>query len=74
MKILSRIPPDRYTYKITNSPTEQYSNCKSKNKEKGDENKPLSENKNAIIVFDDILVSSNNKYLDRFFINEGIII
>ena len=42
LKILSRIP-DRDFYIITNSPPEQYSNCKSKMKEIGEKIKPLNE-------------------------------
>ena len=67
LKILSRIPI-RYVYKITKPPPEQYSTSKIKIKEIGEEIKPLSEYKNAIIVFDDILGTSNSKYIDHIFI------
>ena len=67
LKILSRTP-DRDIYIITKSPPEQYSNSKIKNKEIGEELKPLNEYENAIIVFDDILGSSNSKYTDQYFI------
>ena len=66
LKILSRIP-DRDNYRITESPPEQYSNSKIKIKEIEDI-KPLNEYENAIIVFDDILGSSNSRYVDQFFI------
>ena len=33
----------------------------------GDEIKPLSEFENATVVFDDILGSSNSRYVDQFF-------
>ena len=65
LKILSRIP-DRDIYIITKSPTEQYTNSKIKIKEISDEIKPLNEYENGIIVFDDILGSSNSKFIDRF--------
>ena len=52
LKILTRIP-NRDIYVTTKSPLEQYSNCKIKIKEIGDEIKPLNENENGIIVFDD---------------------
>ena len=67
LKILSRIP-DRDIYIITKSPPEQYTNSKIKLKEISDEIKPLNEYENAIIVFDDILGSSNSRYIDQFFI------
>ena len=67
LKILSRIP-DRDFYIITKSPSEQYTNSKTKNKEMNDEIKPLNEYKNGIINFDDILGSSNSRFLDQFFI------
>ena len=68
VKNLSR-KPNRDTYIITKSPPEQYSNSKIKNKEISDEIKPLSEDEIGIIVFDDILGSSNSKPLDQFFIS-----
>ena len=67
LKILSRIS-DRDIYIITKSPPEQYTNSKIKIKEISDEIKPLNEYENGIIVFDDILGSSNSKFIDQFFI------
>ena len=67
LKILSRIS-DRNIYIITKSPPEQYSNCKIEIKEISDEIKPLNEYENGIIVFDDILGSSNSRFKDQFFI------
>ena len=67
LKMLSR-KPDRDVYIITDSPPEQYSNSKIKVEEISDEIKPLREYENAIIVFDDILGSSNSRFLDQFFI------
>ena len=66
LKILSQIP-DRDIYIITKSPPEQYTNSKIKIKEISDEFKPLNEYENGIIVFDDILGSSNSKFIDQFF-------
>ena len=67
LKILSRIP-DQDNYIITKSPPEQYTNSKIKIKEISDEIKPLNEYENGIIVFDDILGSSNSRFIDQFFI------
>ena len=67
LKILSRIS-DRDIYIITKSPPEQYSNSKIKMKEISEEIKPLNEHENGIIVFDDILGSSNSRFIDQFFI------
>ena len=67
LKILSRIS-DRDIYIITKSPSEQYTNSKIKIKEMNDEIKPLNEYENGIIVFDDILGSSNSRLIDQFFI------
>ena len=67
LKILSRIS-DRDIYKINKSPPEQYTNSKIKIKETSDEIKPLNEYENGIIVFDDILGSSNSRFIDQFFI------
>ena len=67
LKILSRMA-DRDIHIITKSPPEQYINSKIKNKEIGDEINSLNENENGIIVFDDILGSSNSRFLDKFFI------
>ena len=66
LKILSRIPLDRDIYIIAKSPPGQYSNFKIKNKEIGDEIKPLNEYENALIVFGDILGTSNSKYIDQY--------
>ena len=67
LKILSRMI-DRDIFIITKSPPEQYTNSKIKIKEINDEIKPLNEYKNGIIVFDDILGSSNSRFIDQFFI------
>ena len=67
LKTLSRIP-DRDIYIITKSPPEQYTNSKIKFKEISDEIKPLNEYEIGIIVFDDILRSSNSRFIDQFFI------
>ena len=67
LKILSRIPdPDIYI--IPKSPPEHYSNSKIKIKEISDEIKRVNDYENAIIVFDDILGSSNSRFIDQFFI------
>ena len=67
LKILSRIP-GRDIYITNKSPPEQYTNSKIKIKEICDEIKPLNEYENGIIVFDDILGSSNGRFIDQFFI------
>ena len=67
LKILSRMI-DRDIYIITKSPPEQYTNSKIKIKEITDEIKPLNEYENGIIVFDDVLGSSNSRFIDQFFI------
>ena len=67
LKILSRIP-DRDIYIITKSPPEQYTNSKIKIIEISDEIEPLNDYENGIIVFDDILGSSNSRFIDQFFI------
>ena len=67
LKTLSR-KPNRDIYIITKSPPEQYTNSKIKIKEIGDEIKSLNEYENGIIVFDDILDSSNSRFIDQFFI------
>ena len=67
LKILPQIP-NRDIYIMTKSPPEQYSSSKIKIKEISDEIKPLNEYENAIIVFDDILGSSNSRFMDQFFI------
>ena len=65
LKIPSRMS-DRDIYIITKSPPEQYTNSEIKIKELGDKIKPLNEYENGIIAFDDILGSSNNRFLDQF--------
>ena len=67
LKILSRMI-DRDIYIITKSPPEQYTNSKIKIKEISDEIKPLNDYENGIIVFDDVLGSSNSRFIDQFFI------
>ena len=67
LKILSRIS-DRDIHIITKSPPEQYTNSKIKIKEISDEIQPLNEYESGIIVFDDILGSSNSRFIDQFFI------
>ena len=67
LKILSRMI-DRDIYIITKSPREQCTNSKIKIKEITDEIKPLNEYENGVIVFDDILGSSNSRFIDQFFI------
>ena len=67
LQSLSRIS-DRDIYIITKSPPEQYTNSKIKIKEINDEIKPLNEYENGIMVFDDILGSSNSRFIDQFFI------
>ena len=67
LQILSRIS-DRDIYIITKSPPEQYSSSKIKIKEINDEIKPLNEYENGIVVFDDILRSSNSRFIHQFFI------
>ena len=66
-KNFSRIP-DRDIHINTKSPTEQYSNSKTKIKEMSIDIKPLNPYENAIIVFDDNFGSSDNSYIDQFFI------
>ena len=67
LKILSRIP-NRDIYIITTSPPEQYTNSKIKIKEISDEIKSQTEYENGIIVFDDVLGSSNSRFIDQFLI------
>ena len=67
LKILSRML-DRDIYLITKSPPEQYTNSKTKIKEISDEIKPLNEYENGIMVFDDVLGSSNSRFIDQYFI------
>ena len=67
LKVLSRLI-DRDIYIINKSPPEQYTNSKIKIKEITDEINHLNEYENGIIVFDDILGSSNSRFIDQFFI------
>ena len=67
LQILSRIS-DRDIYIINKSPPEQYSKAKIKIKEINDEIKPLNEYENGIIDFDDILGSTNSRFMNQFFI------
>ena len=67
LKILPRIT-DRDIYVITKSSSEQYTNSKIKIKEISNEIKPLNEYENGIIVFDDVLGSSNSRDIDQSFI------
>ena len=67
LKILSRIS-DKDIYIITKSPPEQYTNSKIKIKKISDEIKPLYEYENGIIVFNDVLGSSNSRFIDQYFI------
>ena len=67
LKVLSRLP-NWDVYITTKSPRDQYSNSKIKVKEVSAEIKPVSEYENGIIVFDDILGSSNSKFIDQYFI------
>ena len=60
--------PDRDVYIFTKSPPEQYSYSKIKNKEIGEEIELLNEYDNAIKVSDDIVGSTNSRYIDQFFI------
>ena len=65
LKNHSRIP-NRDIYIITKSPPDQNSNPKIKLKETIEEVIPLKEHKSAIIVFEEILVSSNCKSINQF--------
>ena len=67
LKILSRIP-ERDVYIITKPPPEQYFNSKIKNKEICVEIIPLNEYENGMLVFDDILGSSNSRFIDQSFV------
>ena len=68
LNFLSRLPPQRNMYIIPKSPPEQYSNSKVKKKEISDELKAPIEYENAVIVFDNVLGSSNIEYKEKFFI------
>ena len=59
---------DRDDYSVTKCPLKQYSNSIIKMKEKGEEIKPLYEYENSVIVFDDVLCSTDSKNIDQFFI------
>ena len=62
--LILKIPPrihNRDIFIITKSPPEQYSNSKFESGEIGEEPKPLSEYENTIVVFDDLLGSSNSR-------------
>ena len=67
LKTFSRIS-DRDIYIITKSPPDQYTDSKIKIKEINDEIKPLNQYENGIIVFVDVLGSSNSRDIDQFFI------
>ena len=73
LKILSRIS-DRDIYIITKSPPEQYSNSKINIKEINGKIKPLNDYEDGIIVFDDILGSSNSRFIDQFLLEDDTII
>ena len=66
LEIHSRISY-RDIYILIKLPQEQFSNSKIKIKEITEEIKPLNEYKNAFIVFDVVLGSSNSVYIDQFF-------
>ena len=66
-KILSRLP-DPDLYKISKSSPEQYSIYKIEIKQKSDQIKLLNECQKSVIVFDDILGSSNSRDIDQSFI------
>ena len=66
LKLFSRIP-NLDVYILTKSHPEQFSNSRIKTKEIGEEIKHLNEYEDAIIVFDDILGTSNCKHIDQFF-------
>ena len=67
LKIPSRIA-NRDIYIFTKSPPEQCSHAKIKIKEISDEIKHLNEYENGIISLDDVLGSSNSRFIDQFFI------
>ena len=67
LKSLSRTSSPDFQI-IRNSPPEQYSNSEMKNRETGEEIKPLNEDENAITVFDVLLGSSTSRYEDQQFI------
>ena len=68
LKLLSRIP-DRDFYIVTKSPHQRYSNSEIKIKELTEEVKSLNQYETAIIVFDDILGSTDSRYIDQFFVS-----
>ena len=57
---------DRDIYIVTKSPPEQYTNSKIKIEEIGDEIQHVNDYENGIIVFDDILGSSNSRLKTNF--------
>ena len=66
---------DRDSFIFTKSPLQHYSDFKIEMKEKRVEIKSLIKYKNDVIVFDDVLGSSDcKKKTDQLFIGEGIII
>ena len=58
-------------YIFTKSPLEHYSNSKIKIKEIGEVIRVLNHFEYDIIFFDDVLGSSNCKYIDQFFMRRG---
>ena len=54
---------NRDTHIITKTPPEHYSNSKSKNKKIGEKIRYLNDYEKAIIVFDDILSTTNSRYV-----------
>ena len=66
LKIFPGIP-NQDIYIVTKSPLEQNYNSKIEI-ELGKKIKPRCENENTIIVVDDVLGTSNSKYIDQFLI------
>ena len=66
LRILTRIP-NTVIYSITKSPAEQNFKSEIKNKENGEEIRPLNDYEKIIIIFDEILGTSNSKFKDQFF-------
>ena len=66
LKFLSQMS-DRDFYTINKSPSEQYANSEIKIKGIGEEKEPLNEYESAIIVFDEILGSSDCRYKEQIF-------
>ena len=67
LKSFSRMP-NRGFYIITKSPPEQCSNSEVKINKIGEEINFLNENEKTMIVFDEVLGTSNSKYIHQFFI------